>query len=112
MVGILHILVCWLIGNGLSLLTGNYISGNIIGMVLLFISLSLGWVRAERVRPAARFLLGAMALFFVPYGVGLMESYRVILDNFAAIVIASVVSTVLVLLVCGWTYQSLSKNRK
>ena len=53
-----------------------------------------------------------MALFFVPYGVGLVESYRVILDNLAAIVTASAVSTVLVLLVCGWTYQSLSKNRK
>lgn len=112
MIGILHILACWLIGNALSQLTGNYISGNIIGMVLLFISLSLGWVRPERVRPAARFLLGAMALFFIPYGVGLVESYRVILDNLAAIVTASAVSTVLVLLVCGWTYQSLSKNRK
>lgn len=60
----------WLAGNALSLLTGGYVSGNIIGMILLFASLCLRWVPAERVRPAARFLLGAMALFFVPYGVG------------------------------------------
>lgn len=56
-------------------------SGNIIGMILLFAALCLRWVRAETVRPAARFLLGAMALFFVPYGVGLMDSYRVILET-------------------------------
>lgn len=60
-------------------------SGNIIGMILLFAALCLRWVRAETVRPAARFLLGAMALFFVPYGVGLMDSYRVILENLWAI---------------------------
>lgn len=112
MIGILCILACWLVGNGLSLLTGNYISGNIIGMILLFIALSLGWIRAEQVRPAAKFLLGSMALFFVPYGVGLMDSYRVILDNLTAVVVASVVSTVIVLVVCGWTYQSLNKHKK
>ena len=76
MTGLFQILLFWLIGNALSLITGGYVSGNIIGMILLFAALCLRWVRAETVRPAARFLLGAMALFFVPYGVGLMDSYR------------------------------------
>lgn len=71
-------------------------SGNIIGMILLFAALCLRWVRAETVRPAARFLLGAMALFFVPYGVGLMDSYRVIL----------------VLIVAGQTFQSLNRRAR
>lgn len=74
-------------------------SGNIIGMILLFAALCLRWVRAETVRPAARFLLGAMALFFVPYGVGLMDSYRVILENLWAILVSGIVSTILVLIV-------------
>ena len=69
MTGLFQILLFWLIGNALSLITGGYVSGNIIGMILLFAALCLRWVRAETVRPAARFLLGAMALFFVPYGV-------------------------------------------
>ncbi len=65
-----YILLFWLIGNALSILTGGYVSGNIIGMILLFAALCMRWVKAETVRPAAKFLLGAMALFFVPYGVG------------------------------------------
>ena len=51
-----------------------------------------------------------MALFFVPYGVGLIESYHVILDNLWAIVVAGIVSTVAVLYITGRTYQIL--NRK
>ena len=78
MTGLFYILFFWLVGNVLSRLTGNIVSGNIIGMVLLFASLCLHWVKAETVRPAARFLLASMALFFVPFGVGLMDSYRVI----------------------------------
>ena len=78
MLGLFYILLFWLIGNALSILTGGYVSGNIIGMILLFAALCMRWVKAETVRPAAKFLLGAMALFFVPYGVGLMDSYRVI----------------------------------
>ncbi len=108
MLGLFYILLCWLAGNLLSRLTGGYVSGNIIGMILLFAALCLRWVKAETVRPAARFLLGCMALFFVPYGVGLMESYRVILDNLWAIVVSGIVSTVAVLYVAGRTYQSMN----
>lgn len=109
--GVFYILLCWLAGNALSLLTGSHISGNIIGMVLLFAALCLRWVDAEQVRPAARFLLGSMALFFVPYGVGLIESYHVILDNLWAIVVAGIVSTVAVLYITGRTYQILNRKK-
>ena len=97
MPGLFYILLFWLIGNALSILTGGYVSGNIIGMILLF---------------AARFLLGAMALFFVLYGVGLMDSYRVILDNLWAIVISGIASTIIVLLVTGQTFQSLNRRSR
>lgn len=112
MTGLFIILLFWLAGNALSTLTGGYVSGNIIGMILLFAALCLRWVRAETVRPAARFLLGAMALFFVPYGVGLMDSYLVILDNLWAIVISGIVSTLIVLLVTGRTFQSLDRRSR
>ena len=112
MLGLFYILLFWLIGNALSILTGGYVSGNIIGMILLFAALCMRWVKAETVRPAAKFLLGAMALFFVPYGVGLMDSYRVILDNLWAIVISGIVSTIVVLLVTGQTFQSLNRRAR
>ena len=109
--GILCILLCWLAGQALSRLAGGFVSGNIVGMVLLFAALSLRWFNPETVRPAARFLLGSMALFFVPYGVGLIDSYHVIVDNLGTIVAAAVVSTVAVLYITGRTYQYINRKR-
>lgn len=112
MTGIFYILLFWLIGNALSYSTGGYVSGNIVGMVLLFAALNLRWVKAESVRPAARFLLGTMALFFVPFGVGLMVSYRIIAENLWAIVVSGIVSTVIVLVSVGWSFQSITRKSK
>lgn len=111
MTGLFYILLFWVIGNALSRLSGGYISGNVIGMILLFAALALRWVKAETVRPAAHFLLRSMALFFVPFGVGLMVSYRLLLDNLWAIVVSGIVSTIVVLLVTGYTFQSLNRKK-
>ena len=84
MIGIFVILACWGVGNLLSMLT--------------------------TVRPAAKFLLGAMALFFVPFGVGLMTSYEVIAENWVAVVAAAAISTVLVIAVIGVVCQKMRKR--
>ena len=89
--GVFCILLCWLAGNALSRLTGGYVSGNIVGMVLLFAALSLRWVEAETVR--------------------LIDSYHVILDNLWAIVVASILSVVAVLCVTGHTFQYINRKQ-
>ena len=110
--GVLTILACWLVGNMLSTIIDGYISGNIIGMLLLFALLCSGVVKGETVRPAAKFLLGTMALFFVPFGVGLIDSYEVIMDNAVAIVVATVVSTFAVIIAVGWVFQLLNRDKR
>ena len=105
------ILIFWLLGNLLSSLTGNIVSGNVLGMLLLFAALKLRAVDPEAVRPAAKFLTANMALCFVPFGVGLIISYRAIADNVWAIAVAAVVSTLLVLVCTGHTMQRLYKKR-
>lgn len=112
MKGVFIILLCWLVGNGMSIAIDGYISGNIIGMLLLFVLLCAGVVKGETVRPAAKFLLGTMALFFVPFGVGLIDSYEVIMDNAVAIIVATVVSTFAVIAAVAWVFQLLNKGKK
>ena len=102
MLGLFHILLFWLAGNAIAYFTGSYISGNVIGMVLLFAAL--------RLRIVTPFLLGSMGLFFVPFGVGLMVSYDLIARHLWAIAVASIVSTLLVLLSVGWTFQKIGRK--
>lgn len=111
MTGIFCILLFWLIGNALSNLTGNVVSGNVIGMVLLFAALKFRLVNPEKVRPAAKFLTSNMALCFVPFGVGLIVSYHTITANLWAIAVSVAVSTVLVLVCTGHVVQWLYKRK-
>ena len=110
MVGIFAILACWCIGNLISMLTGGYVSGNIIGMVLLYAALHFRVVKAAEVAPVAKFLLGTMALFFVPFGVGLIVSYKTIAEHIVAVGIAGAVSTVAVIAVIGLVYQRMNRR--
>ncbi len=112
MKGLLQILICWTAGSLISRLTGGVIPGNIIGMVLLFAGLRRGWFDAAAVRPAAEWLLGTMALFFVPFGVGLVESWQQVADNLCAIVVATVLSTVIVLFTAGHLFQYFNSGKR
>ena len=112
MKGIFQILLSWLVGNALSALADNYISGNIIGMMLMFVALKTGLFSTDSVRPVAKFLLGTMALFFVPFGVGIVNSFDLIADNALAITTATVVSTFAVIVATGWTMQYLNRRNK
>lgn len=111
MTGIFYILLFWLLGNVISRATGGIVSGNVIGMVLLFAALKWRLLDPEKVRPAAKLLISNMALCFVPFGVGLIVSYRAIADNVWAIAVAAVVSTVLVLVTTGHVAQWLYKRK-
>ena len=110
MTGILVILLCWAVGNLISMLIGGYVSGNIIGMLLLYMALHFKVVKPEKIAPTAKFLLGTMALFFVPFGVGLMESYVTLKENWIAITIAAAISTLLVIMAVAFVYIIMRKK--
>lgn len=105
MQGIAILLLFYLLGSLLSALIGGFIPGSVLGMVLLFAALMSRRLKAERVRAASRFLLDNMMLFFVPVSVGFITSYALISKYITAIVVASAVSTVLIIVVVGLLMQ-------
>ena len=112
MYGIFLILLFYLLGCFVAALIGNFVPGSVIGMILLFCALSLKWVRPGHVKKVSMFLLDNMMLFFIPVGVGLITSYTLLSRYMLAIIVASLVSTVLVIAVVGLVEQKLeSKNR-
>ena len=111
MVGIFILLFYYFLGTLASAIIGNFISGSIMGMLLLFLSLVFKIVKPEQVRSAATFFLDNMMLFFVPLGVGLVASYALIGKFLTAITVASAVSTLLVLVVVGLIAQKMEAKK-
>lgn len=103
---------CLAAGELLVYLTGIKLPSSIIGMLLLAALLKLGWIKLEWVRGLSDFLIANLGFFFVPPGVALMLYFDVIKAQFLPIVVATVVSTVLVLVVTGWTHQWVRKSIK
>ena len=100
---------CLALGELVVYLTGVKLPSSIIGMLLLTLFLKLGWIKLHWVRGLSDFLVANLGFFFVP-GVALMLYFDVITAQFWPIVIATVVSTVLVLVVTGWSHQLTRKT--
>ncbi len=100
---------CLALGELVVSLTGVRLPSSIIGMLLLTLFLQLGWIKLEWVQGLTNFLVANLGFFFVPSGVALMLYFDIIQAQFWPIVIATLLSTILVLVVTGWVHQLVRK---
>lgn len=100
---------CLALGELIVYLTGVKLPSSIIGMLLLTLFLKLKWIRLEWVQGLSNFLVANLGFFFVPPGVALMLYFDIIKAEFWPIVVATVISTALVLVVTGWVHQLVRK---
>ena len=88
------------------------LAGLIYGLVLLFVALLSGVIRLEAIREVSQFLIEIMPLMFIPAAVGLLESWDALSGVFWQIMVATVVSTVLVMGVSGVITQWLIRRKE
>lgn len=100
---------CLAVGELIVWLTGISIPSSIIGMLLLAALLQMKVIKLDWVKGMSDFLIGNLGFFFVPPGVALMLYFDIIKAEFLPIVVATVVSTILVLITTGLTHQYLRK---
>jgi len=96
---------CLALGELIVFLTGIHFPSSILGMLLLTLFLKLKWIKLKWVQGMSDFLVANLGFFFIPPGVGLMIYFDLITTQFWPIVIATLVSTILVLIVTGWVHQ-------
>ena len=106
-----YILFFYFTGEFISYFIDGFIPGSVIGMVLLFLALAFKKVKPEKVKRLSTVLTQSMGLFFVPAGVGLMNSFGIISEYWAVLLIASVVSTILVIASVALVQQKLEKGK-
>ncbi|QUB81110.1 CidA/LrgA family protein [Prevotella jejuni] len=100
---------CLALGEVIVWATGIKLPSSIIGMLILTLLLKLGWVKLGWVERLSQLLISNLGFFFVPPGVALILYLNVIKDYWLSIMMATVISTVLVLVVTGHMHQLVIK---
>ncbi|WP_037587507.1 CidA/LrgA family protein [Stenoxybacter acetivorans] len=105
------IFACLAAGEGIVMLSGIHFPASIVGMGVLFVLLQLGWVKAVWLQSIADVLMQNLSLFLVPPCVAVMNYLDLIRQDFWSITLATVFSTLLVLLVSGKSHEWVRKWR-
>ncbi|MFQ5935316.1 MAG: CidA/LrgA family protein [Acidiferrobacterales bacterium] len=103
------LLVLQLIGEIVSQIFNLPIPGPVIGMLLLFLLLLARLPLAKQLRETAQNMLRHFSLLFVPAGVGVMLHVQRVSDEWVAIIVALVISTVLTIAVTALSIKVLTR---
>ncbi len=104
------IIACLLAGKALAALLPFAFPGSIIGMLLLFVLLSMQLVKLHWVEQGAGLLLRHMGVLFVPVAVGLVAWLEPLRQSFGLILLCVVLGIVLILATVGHLYQRMNKQ--
>ncbi len=103
---------CLGLGELIVGLTHISFPSSIIGMLFLTLFLYLGWIKLQAIKALSDLLISNLGLFFVPPSIGIMAYFKQIGENFLAILLSIVISTIVVIVVTGHIYQFFRKKLK
>lgn len=110
--GISIILFFSFLGNFLSRYIPISIPGSVIGMILLFLSLTFNIIKSSQIEKVSNFLIGNLALFFVPAGVGIIDKYAEIKNDLISILLIIFLTTILAMVICAKIIDYLIKRKE
>ncbi|KHF26469.1 putative effector of murein hydrolase LrgA [Solemya velum gill symbiont] len=88
------------------------VPGPVIGMLLLFLTLLARDALAETMEVTVEGLLKNLSLLFVPAGVGVITHFELLGENWPAISIALVISSILGMVVTALTMKFLMRSNR
>ncbi|WP_312472704.1 CidA/LrgA family protein [Neobacillus sp.] len=101
------------VGNQMVRIFHLPIPGTVIGIVLLFLLLSMGVIKIEQIEMAAEWLLKHLGFFFIPISVGLMTIGSALVNKGLSFLFVLIVSAFIGLISAGKATQSvIMKNEK
>lgn len=99
------ILSFYFLGELVQKASGLLIPGNVIGMLILFFGLYAGVIKLNMIDKISDFLLENLSFFFLPAGISLITCFALLEGKLTAILVVSLLSTVVTLAVTGLTVE-------
>ena len=106
------LLVFQLAGEVLARSLNLPIPGPVIGMLMLFVALVLRGGPGEELQTTSQTLLQHLSLLFVPAGTGIMIHLHRVADEWMALTLSLLISTLVTLVVTAWVMQLCSPRHK
>jgi holin-like protein len=112
MIGALAILLgLQLVGEVAVQLSGVPIPGPVVGMVLLFLALRWRGALPDTLRATAETLLSHLSLLFIPAGVGIVQHGARLAEEWLAMTVALVLSTLITVAVTALVMKAFIRRR-
>ena len=106
------ILAISLVGELLNLLIPLPVPASIYGMTILFAALCTGIIKLSAVKETSHFLVQILPMMFIPATVELLEKWDEMQSFLTAIIVISIVSTIVVIFVSGRTTQHIINQKQ
>lgn len=106
------ILTILLISQGIQMYFKLSIPPTIIGMIVLLLSLIFGIIKFHWVEKIADLLIKYLSIMFIPAGVGIINELHFLRGNIIALLFILTLTTVIVMLVTGYTVQYFIRLKK
>ncbi|MGM0541364.1 MAG: CidA/LrgA family protein [Pseudomonadota bacterium] len=103
------LLVYQLVGELIVLTLDLPVPGPVVGMILLLLNLIIKPPFAIQLEAPTGLLLSHLSLLFIPAGVGVMVHLARLQQEWLAISVALIISTILGLLVTAWSMMAIYK---
>lgn len=94
-----------ILGEGIAAILPFAFPGSAIAMILLFLGFLFKLVKPSALEETGSFLLGNMAIFFIPAAVGLMDCFGKIKSALIPIFVICILSTILTFAATAYTVR-------
>jgi holin-like protein len=109
---ILVILLISFIGELFNYILPFPISGNIYGMVIMFLLLHRGFIKIHQIEETAEFLVDIMPILFIPSAVGIITQIDELKEIWLQIIFIVIFTTSFIMVISGLVTQSIINNDK
>ena len=103
------ILAAYILGVVVQVAFNLPIPGTVLGLILLFLGLYSGIIKAEMIEDMCEILISHMSFLFIPAGVGLITSFKFLQGKIMAFSAIIIISTVIVWVVTAYVVKFLRK---
>ncbi|MCQ2597629.1 MAG: CidA/LrgA family protein [Treponema sp.] len=105
------IIIVSLVGELLHFLIPLPVPASIYGLVIMFLLLETGILKAEKVKDVSSFLLGIMPIFFIPPCVGFINAFPLMKQYGIQFMVIGIGTTILVMVATGLVVQLIMRLR-